>query len=353
MAGRVRGEKKTFLLLQVLRAVAALMVVGYHISDLLKERLHLTHYLFINGSAGVDIFFVISGVVMVLSSRSIADGPKPGRSFFARRVERIVPLYWMATTLKLVAVGETPALMAEPVGSWRHVAASYLFLPTLHGVRGFPVLTVGWTLNYEMLFYVLFAVALGLRVPVLRVLLPTLGLIGLVSFFVRPGGTGLVVYEDRIVIEFLYGVVLGLAVMARKVPGRVWSAVLVLAGFAVLLTVQPTFTVTRVVAWGLPALGIVAGAIGLESTIGRLVPGWILEMGDASYAIYLFHGFVLSLLGVMLGRAGLSRTYLIALGVVCSALGSVVVGIGIYRGIEVPLARYFRQRRGRAVPASA
>jgi peptidoglycan/LPS O-acetylase OafA/YrhL len=111
--------------------------------------------------------------------------------------------------------------------------------------------------------------------------------------------------------------------------------------------------VTRIVAWGLPALAIVAGAIGLESTIGSLVPEWVLEIGDASYAIYLFHGFVLSLTGVILERERLGRDYSILLALVFGVIGSIVVGVVIFRVIEIPLARYFKRRRGRAVPANA
>jgi peptidoglycan/LPS O-acetylase OafA/YrhL len=341
-------EKKTLLMVQVLRAVAVLMVVGYHVSNLLATRLSVKSYDFFNGSAGVDVFFVISGVVMVISSQSIAQGPRPGRTFFARRVERIVPLYWIATTLKLLILYAT----AGAAESLWHIFQSYLFLPALQGVRTLPVLTVGWTLNYEMLFYVLFAVALALRMSPLRVLLPTLGLIGMIACFKTPGSTGLVVYEDRIVFEFLFGVGLGQAVRAGKVPGRALSLVLVMVGFAFLFTIEPTFTVTRPVAWGLPALAVVAGAIGFESSIGRLVPGWILEIGDASYAIYLFHGFVLSLLGILIGRPGFGRGFSIALVVILGFVLSLLVGVGVYRAVERPLGSYFRQRRGRAVPAN-
>ena len=352
MPGSTHGGKKTLLMVQVLRAVAVMMVVGYHISDLLTTRLGVKHFYFVNGSAGVDIFFVISGVVMVISSQSIAKGQRPGRTFFARRLERIVPLYWIATTLKLVILYAAPRMASEVPGSLWHDVRSYLFLPTLHGVRTFPVLTVGWTLNYEMLFYAFFGVALALRVPPLRVLLPTLGLIGVVACFMKPGSTGPVIYEDRIVFAFLYGVVLGQVVIAGKVPGRIWSTALMLVGFVLLFTVEPTFTVTRVVAWGLPALAVVAGAIGLESSIGRFVPGWLLEIGDASYAIYLFHGFVLSALGILIGRAGFGRDSSIELAIVFGVALSVLVGIGVYRVIEVPLRSYFRPRRGRAVPAN-
>jgi exopolysaccharide production protein ExoZ len=329
-------------------------VVVHHVSELLTERLHLTHFIFGNGSAGVDVFFVISGVVMVISSRSLAGCPDPGKMFLRRRVERIVPLYWMATTIKLCFVFAAPALVGSAPDSWWQILASYLFLPTFQATHSFPVLVVGWTLNYEMPFYALFAVALALRVPPLRVLLPTLGSVAAIAFLVGPGSTGMVVYEDSIVLEFLYGVILGQALLEGKVPGRVLSAALMLGGFAVLLAVHPTFAATRVVAWGLPALAIVTGAVGLEASLGPLVPAWLLETGDASYAIYLFHGFVLSLTGLVLARVGFGRVASIVIALVFGLFGSAVAGVGIHRAIEAPLASYFRERRaGRIVHAEA
>jgi peptidoglycan/LPS O-acetylase OafA/YrhL len=354
MQGVEQGEgERKLLLVQTLRAAAALLVVGEHISDLLAQRMRLTHFVFANGSSGVDIFFVISGLVMVVSSQPLVHRSNPGGTFFRRRLERIVPLYWIATTLALIFNFALPQLAANGRPALWRVVASYFFLPSARGTPVFPVLAVGWTLNYEMVFYVFFACALGLRVSPLRVLTPALGTIAVIAFLAKPGVPGVVVYEDRIVLEFLYGVVLGMAVVAGRVPGKFWSAVMAVSGFAVLLTMEPTFTMTRPLIWGIPALAIVAGAIGLERTVGQRVPGWILEIGDASYAIYLFHGFVLPVVGMALMRIGLSKSATVVLAVAAGMLGSTLAGVAIHRAIEVPMAGYFRQRRKPAVAANA
>ncbi len=351
-AAQGNGERK-LLLVQTLRAVAALLVVGEHITDMLTQRMRLTHYVFVNGSSGVDIFFVISGLVMMISSQPEAQRPNPGGVFFMRRLERIVPLYWIALTLMLALIFALPQLVMNARPQLWRVAASYLLLPTVRGTPVLPVLAVGWTLSYEMVFYVFFACALTLRVSPLRVLAPTLGTIAAFAFLAKPGVPGVVVYEDRIVLEFLCGVALGMAVLAGKVPGRILSAVMAVAGFAVLLTMEPTFKATRVLVWGLPALAIVAGAIGMERTLGQKVPRWILEIGDASYAIYLFHGFVLPLVGVVLMRAGLGKPASVGLAVAAGLVGSTLVGGVIHRTIEVPIAGYFLQRRKRVITVNA
>src|SRR4051794_8508108 len=100
------GRGGTFLTVQALRAIAALMVVAYHTFDMWGQRInaHAPAVAWSNGAAGVDIFFVVSGFVMVISSRRLADQPSAWLTFLKQRAIRIIPLYWLMTTLKLIAV---------------------------------------------------------------------------------------------------------------------------------------------------------------------------------------------------------------------------------------------------------
>ena len=140
--------------IQYLRAVAAISVALYHV---LHHWLpHDPHVGVLMG--GVDIFFVISGFVMW----GVTAGREGGsRSFFSNRLKRIVPLYWIVTTVMLAILLAKPALVNSrfDVG---HVVTSYLFIPRVHPVSGtfYPLLIPGWTLNYEMMFYAIFALIL-------------------------------------------------------------------------------------------------------------------------------------------------------------------------------------------------
>ena len=114
------------------------------------------------GAVGVDIFFVISGLVIFLSTEGKSLPPV---RFLLYRLFRIVPAYWLYTVLMaLVVVFARPVLPDQTV-DWSHFLLSLLFIPTENpgGYGIYPTLNVGWTLNYEMLFYVLFA--LGAAVP--------------------------------------------------------------------------------------------------------------------------------------------------------------------------------------------
>jgi peptidoglycan/LPS O-acetylase OafA/YrhL len=114
-----------------------------------------------NGAAGVDIFFIISGFVMVISSRRFVDRAGTWLIFLRHRAVRIVPLYWLLTTVKIIAVAILGGVVLRTGLGFNFVTGSYLFLPVTDSAGHFrPVLPVGWTLTYEFLFYLLFAAAL-------------------------------------------------------------------------------------------------------------------------------------------------------------------------------------------------
>ena len=149
--------------LQVLRAVAALGVVFHHLPIFLEGKLGLTGVVppLLLGAAGVDLFFVISGFIMVYSSEPLFGRPHAPRVFLLRRLSRIVPLYWAATSFLLgylLLVGVAFVRVNLP---WDVILTSYAFIPfpRRDGLM-MPVLNVGWTLNYEMFFYLVFAAAI-------------------------------------------------------------------------------------------------------------------------------------------------------------------------------------------------
>src|SRR5260221_5541231 len=145
----------------MLRAIAATMVVFVHM-DLQLQRLHYptlgTNWM----ASGVDIFFVISGFIMWTSVERRPE--MTASSFFRNRLIRIVPLYWFATTLVLMVALIAPQVLNTTVLRPWHAIASYLFIPARHPTTGlfWPLLIPGWSLNYEMLFYAIFAIAIAL-----------------------------------------------------------------------------------------------------------------------------------------------------------------------------------------------
>jgi exopolysaccharide production protein ExoZ len=338
---------QSFRTIQALRAIAALMVVIYHVLDMWALRIDASApgVTWVNGAAGVDIFFVISGFVMVVASRRLASRPHAWRTFIQHRIVRIVPLYWLLTTAKLILVFVFADLALRSNLDLDYVVRSYLFFPLVDGAGHFrPLLPVGWTLTYEFLFYLLFALALALRVDVLRVLLPGLGLI-VVAALLRGGSwPAWTILFDTIVVEFIFGVALAKAVLRRWVLPPALAASCVVAGFVLILTVPEGAQNVRTLTWGVPALAIVAGAVSLEARLARMLPGWLLLLGDASYAIYLTHGFVVPAIGLVViawhGSGLLAETMAM---LACLAASS-VVGTVVYRIVERPIMHALKRR---------
>jgi exopolysaccharide production protein ExoZ len=340
-AGAGAAHPGIFYGMQVARGVAALLVVLFHSSLTLSAR-HLVGILD-RGGVGVDIFFVISGFVIYWTAQG-----RPWRAFLVRRLARIVPLYWLFLTAKLgliLATGHDPTGMAnDPL----YILGSYLFLP-LRSV--YPLIGAGWTLNFEMYFYLVAAVMLGLlpsrrfAIGVTLYMVVTVSIGGLVHNRVSVADVPLSSLLNPLCLEF----VAGLWIARRLVEGRRWPAWLSMLtiGIAVIaIGMGPAdlhYTPWRAVYWGIPATLIILGLVQLEPVIG--FRRWTLPLlvGDASYSIYLAHTAVLPLLDPLVRR--LPPIAVVQGGLL--VLGSVVTGVMVHRIVEVPLIRWSSRWLGR------
>lgn len=348
-------SRPTFLLIQVLRGLAALMVVAHHASILVLQRLHLG-YAWVNGSSGVDLFFVISGFVMTISSRPLLRAAHPARTFLARRLERIVPMYWIVTLAKVLTLQLWPGSGTNDIGNWQHVLSSLLFLPSvsLHVVDA-PVLVVGWTLNFEMAFYLLFSLALTLRVRPLWIVGPPLLVAALCTFTGHLSPAPWVrYYQGSIVLDFLGGILLAMALShLRKMPWGAGLALLIAGMLPLLFFLSWRVLTWRGVIWGVPAMAVVAGVLCLETRWGPKMPRWALQIGDASYSIYLVHTFVLPAIGMVLMPIHRSWRYEVTTVVILCTVLSAGAGLLAYRWVERPINEWFKGRRRTAIPAVA
>jgi len=340
------GLPPSFLTVQALRCVAALLVVLYHAFEVWGDRVNSTApgVGWTNGAAGVDIFFVISGFVMVVASRRLA-GASGALVFLRNRVTRIVPLYWLLTTVKVAAVALLSGMVLRTSLDPNFVVGSYLFLPVVDSASHFrPVLPVGWTLTYEFLFYLFFAAALAARVDVLRVIIPGLGLFAAAALVKGETWPAWAILFNTIVLEFIFGVLLAKWTL-RGLRFRPAIALgLVVIGFGAILGMPMVSENARVLTWGIPASAIVAGAISLEAVIGQTLPRWLLRSGDASYSIYLSHGFVLPTLVLLMSNVFSSDLWTQALTITLCLLVGAVVGWIVFVLIEDPMLRASRNK---------
>jgi len=349
------------LAVQVLRALAALAVAMQHVQSdaaavAARSGAPFTRSELLPWLAGVDVFFVISGFIMVHASAGLFGRNGAAATFLGRRIARIVPLYWAVTTAFLIVAALAPQVLNSGTpGPWQ-IAASFLFIPATRGdglVQ--PVFSLGWTLNYEMFFYVVFAAAIGL--PMVRAVTAVAVVLGLAVIAGRVFAQlpqPLAFWSDSIVLEFAFGMGLGLLRAAGAELGL--PVRIVLAAVAVLLlhidltrgTVIAPLPV--VAAYGIPAtLLVAAAALGRAPRRPPRFERALATLGDASYALYLLHPFAMRLLRELFVRSGFTNAFAASPWGPWAYVGlalatAVVAAILVYRWFERPVTRALRAR---------
>lgn len=341
------GRRPVLRNLHLLRALAALGVVYFHITS--TAGLDLAWDV---GSRGVDVFFVISGFIIAYI------GAKKPKHFFVRRLIRIVPFYWAATLVVFAAATLLPQFFRSTDASLPHLLPSLLFFPHLSASGEVqPTLILGWSLNFEMYFYVLFALALLVTTrwaPILCVA----GIVAvvLIGKLIGPVSTAFDFYARTTSLEFCYGigVYYALAWFERRKAVLAGSAalkvVVVLALIAsgvaiVLLEHAYKDAVPRYLAGGIPAAFIVLSALLLERLFGissRSRLTWLL--GEASYVTYLIHPYIVfGVLRLLLPRTGelsLAMDVVVIAGLIALTCA---ISIAIHLVFEKPVMTFLRR----------
>jgi len=361
--------------IQILRAVAALMIVFSHAqNDALLEALKagsaFSRFTWLPLDAGVDLFFVISGFIMVHASDRVFAMPGAASKFISRRLIRIVPLYWQITAIFLVILAYAAWTGKHDFPSFSEIIASLGFIPFARPGDGQPrpLVSLGWTLNYEMFFYVIFALFIRFeRSIAVAATALTLALAVTLGAIFRPSATALAYWSDPIVIEFLFGMAIALAWERGFRLNRAWVAILILSGSAVLTLdfdgmsraapgAVETNGFSRLAGCGLP-MALIFGSIVFArpafSARGRLT-AFLAVLGDASYALYLFHPLVIIFLRkayLALGlQAPLGYWPLIAADIPLAAALALIIHAGVEKPVSRLLKAWLRSKRRESEP---
>ena len=331
--------------IQMFRFLAALFVVlGHSCWEL--GRLPIGYF-------GVDIFFVISGFIMSYITHHDTS------LFMRKRVIRIVPLYWLSTLLiaSLVYFSSVVKVSFDV----QVLLSSLFFIPWWNGETLYqPMLPLGWTLNFEMFFYLLFFVAMKIshqhREAVCSALLCLI--IAGVQLAGLPESSSLSFYGDTLSLEFIFGMFLAVLYRAEKLPtlgqSTAANALMVTVSLAAMvvgamytfdeslnvfhtLPLTESFGLPRFVYWGVPALLIVWGLLNLEDTIqalGASAKRLILVGGELSYPLYLVHIYCVGMFGRVIGVE--LQVYQLFLG---ATVISLVISLFLSRAFDRPLRR--------------
>jgi exopolysaccharide production protein ExoZ len=314
--------------LQALRFLAALMVVLCHTAEMVPvvtgHTTFLTAFFQQVGSSGVDLFFVLSGVVISKTS----SGATPGE-FLWRRFRRIYPIYWISTIplvlIQIINFGYS--------SSWRSVVSTITLWPVTN-VLTYSIDPVAWTLSYEVLFYLTMAILL-----VERRLLKYVLLSYFISMSLRQHLSVFQYLGNPLCMEFIAGVVLARIPKIPKGFVAVPIGVLSLATTGYLdvkLSLGLSRSgneLSRVFAYGIPATAIVFGALRVRSDRNVLS-----YLGDASYSIYLFHiSLLYLLLPVWFMRPMNYFHEQDVLIFIMSCTSLIMICLALYRALEMPL----------------
>ena len=333
--------------IQALRAAAALLVVFVHL-DVFARVLGLPTV----GHGGVDLFFVISGFIMVHTTWARPIGPGV---FMLNRLARIAPIYWLITLAVFSVALVAPRLLQATVADTEQLVQSLFFIP-FRKSNGLvqPVLFVGWTLNFEMFFYALFALGLlfrDRRRGALAVVLLLIVLVALGKWF-RPENVLAAFYTRPIILEFGAGMALaalGPAAKCHTALGRRAVGALCAAALVALALVPLAFpTASRLLTHGVPATVVVACAIVLHHSGVRWSNRWVLALGNASYALYLTHPFVTQA-AQKLGKAFGPSPAVALIGALGTLVLVALVGIATHLWLEKPLTSFVKRRAERLV----
>ncbi len=360
--GRVTRESKLNSI-QVLRGIAALYVTIYHLKDVMPEGAPFRkefEFIFGSGPAGVSLFFVISGFIMVFITRNTIMSGRNILRFIAKRLIRIWPAYAVITLgycllhSRLTPNPEWPSELLQ----------SLLFVPlstTPPPFYGYAVLNVGWSLNYEIYFY--FLIALSMLFSRLRwyafFLMITVTLVGIPTYYgvftlkadkmKDLGSPYLNMVTNPIIWNFVGGVLLGLAYYHRALDRRIRAflsrnmvapAILCLALWQFLSGFLGGFGPFE---WGLGSVAVFSVFVFHYQERIQKFPSWLVGMGDMSFSIYLLHvpivvglGFLFRKLGFPVYSEGTAMFFLsVAMTLIASRLS--------YEYLEVRLTSYLSQ----------
>jgi exopolysaccharide production protein ExoZ len=373
-----KQPKTTLNTLQALRGIAALLVVSTHVETTLRENAVGTPWpsklggLSGFGGVGLDIFFVISGFIMVYVGTRYFRGEGTIKDFILRRVLRVYPLYWLVTLLLIGAAtaktllgvvrGQSLAQALDFDLQWHRLLGAVTLFPTFNEQGNVqPILGVGWTLSYEVFFYVVFALtlAVGFRWSPLIVT----ALFAALAFVPLPlgdsalgnselGDSALAQFlTNPVLLEFPMGMLIGYAVVLGLRPPR-WVVTLCLVvgliGFLPGILIDFDYYYHYLYR-GIPSALLVFGVIFWEIQTRVKVPPFLIKLGDASYAVYLIHHVVISYLVMPVLRAApsLQKIQVDILGFIIFMLAS-VAGVVLYQWLEQPLQAWLMKRYERS-----
>ncbi len=329
--------------LQVMRGIAAVLILSkhalYEVSQISPVDINYNNFAYF--SVGIDMFFILSGFIMLYISRN-NYGVQAAKDFIIRRVLRIVPTYWFYSFVLLGVAMIMPQVLGTAEFVPFHFLKSLFFI-TYENTAGDlqPFLANGWTLNYEMYFYVIFALCLLIPAKYGLPLMAVYFISSVATDFYGLGGIADQFYARPIVLEFLAGSIIGwLFIKNIRLPAWCfWAGVAFTLGAIITLFFPDQFFALTGLEYSRMAVAITSITLLVLPKGAEYVPApkWSIMLGDASYTIYLSHPFAIGAITqavLLMGWQGSLSPWLIFWTIF---VVSIIGGLIAYQIIEKPL----------------
>ena len=322
--------------IQFLRAFASIIVVMHHIAY--KDKIYGNNILdfFTFGEIGVDIFFIISGYIMMYSTHKKDIS---ATTFIKNRIIRIIPLYWTLTIFALIIFLILPDKVNSSGGETM-IFESFFLIPT----EGKYLIQNGWTLRYEFLFYFIFMISLFLRNKrFIAIIIISLLFIGQIF---EINNTYLKFITHNLLLEFLFGIFLYLFYQRYRKDSILLSSTLFIVCILSLYYFMENSELikSRAISYGIPALLFCASFLFLENKLQKFKK-FILPLGDSSYSLYLIHPFVLVANAIIIKKIYFQSIYYDLLLISSMLISSIICGILTYKYIEIKQINYLKNKK--------
>lgn len=333
-------RRDKLLNLQILRFIAAFGVLASHAAALTLPR--GSWFWLFPWTAGVDVFFVISGMIMTIVTAGRFGKAGAARDFLLRRIIRIAPIYWLFTMVMIATIVLFPGQVRYSQADPASIATSLSFFPWPRGDGQIvPILAQGWTLNYEAFFYLAFALAL-LHRHGLALLAASFTGLAMLHASIAPGLVPLRFWSDPIILEFIAGIGLAKLWLGGIRLRPTMTAILAVTSLAMFCAAEPLGLghYGRWVANGIPAALLSAAFLfAAEPANPGATRRALVASGDASYALYLSHTFTINAVVLLVGGR-LAGWATMGAAVALAVLISLIV----HRWIERPLLAALHHR---------
>ncbi|MEP1231073.1 MAG: acyltransferase [Litorimonas sp.] len=303
------------------------------------------------GQLGVDLFFSISGFIMVYVTWSVTRNPIQARRFLLARIFRIYPIYWLISSVLLGLWIIRPDIVFSTTSTDPNILKSFLLLPDKQA----PLLAVGWTLIHEMFFYIVFAFSLLFPRKALLPILAVWSLITWLGYTLinHNASAEFALIFSPLNFEFILGACAAWVFKSAKHPNAklqwakvsLWLACVLWIGLALLALLNngtmPLSHASRALVFSVPA-ALTLYAFASANSAGYSAPRWAVSIGDYSYGLYLTHVLTLSLLGRIWQMFAVDGPLDNIAALIIMSLASIAVSAVLWTFIEAPLMTVFK-----------